>query len=596
MRVPRTLLGASCGAVYATWYSISPETMPSATMAASCDASTSSSKASGSLPPRIVPSQPLQATAVSLSELRRWLQNRGANVTAIQFCSATADSSYAGRFGIFANAHTRYLTTRGLFGKFKALLGFNRGDVPIASFPLGATLTAPTIIQACCATQGPVLKELLEQDIIDERVAVILHLVVEKLRQRESPLRPWIALLPSKFNTPLFWNDNDLEWLKGTTLYKATQIKKGMLQDTWRRIEPVARQLTVTEGLDAGSDSPTRPTYSDFLWAYSIFWSRAISIPISSTIVLEGIVPGLDFANHSDTSKCRWTMSQFSADGGRGGRGANMNNASASPPFIQLVCPRGSTMPPGKEITINYGNKSNEELLYLYGFAQEENKHDVLMVACPLPPPSDWDETLHARVQLLRARGLSPQVFLPADHLYEASEPRKSRGRKRGRRPGDVLFEKEIEGEVEGSVAELDLPHGVMETLEVFVMEKKDVLAELHSQGGGEIHPRGAAADRAAGESRGRQSLSEIESSGLRLALLTTLVRLLELKIRELEGSTGPLEADEKLLEQAKMKLNAQQRAALIYRSGQKRLARQYLLYGNALLQQEMRHLKGLTA
>jgi hypothetical protein len=170
-----------------------------------------------------VPSRPLQATAVSLSELRRWLHNRGADVTAIQFCSATADSSDAGRFGIFANADTRHITTRGLFGKFKALLGFNRGDVPIASFPLSSTLTAPTIIQAYSDTQGPVFKELLEQGIIDDRVAVMLHLVVEKLRARDSLLRPWIALLPTTFNTPLFWSDSDLEWLKGTTLYNATQ-------------------------------------------------------------------------------------------------------------------------------------------------------------------------------------------------------------------------------------------------------------------------------------------------------------------------------------------------------------------------------------
>jgi hypothetical protein len=376
-------------------------------------------------------------------------------------------------------------------------------------------------------------------------------------------------------------------------------MKKAMLQDTWRRIEPVAQQLAVTEGLDVDSDSPMRPTYSDFLWAYSIFWSRAISIPISNTSVLEGIVPGLDFANHSDTSSCRWTMSKKSAGGGRGDsdRGGGMKDTSAAPPYIQLVCPRGSTLTPGSEITINYGDKSNEELLYLYGFALEGNAHDILMVGCPLPPPSDWDETLHARVQLLRARGLTPQVFLPAAHLYAASESRKSGGRKKGRRPGDVfLFEKEIQGEGEGSVVELDLPRGVMETLEVFVMEKKDVVAELNNtQQGKGIHSRGAAADRAADESRGLNCMSEIESSGLRLALLTTLVRLLELKIRELEASTGSLEADEKLWEQAKLKLNAQQRAALMYRRGQKRLARHYLLYGNALLQQEMRHLKDLT-
>jgi hypothetical protein len=414
------------------------------------------------------------------------------------------------------------------------------------------------------------------------------------------------------------------------------RMKKRMLQDTWHRIKPVAQQLALTEGLGADDSSTntsrgttktlSSPSYADFLWAYSIFWSRAISIPINTTTTLEGIVPGLDFANHSDSSKCRWTMSQFNMrngsstshnDGGKdgssstSGRGdSNSNNNKSSSYFVQLVCPRGSKITPGSEITINYGDKSNEELLFLYGFAQEDNTHDVLMVACPLPPPNEWDETLHARVQLLRARGLTPQVFLPADHLLAASEVRRSRGRKKGRRPGDVLFEKEMDGEIEGAVAEFDLPSGVMETLEVFVMEKKDVLAELNSQSGGggkALAGGGAIADREssggssgsiADDAREGPNLSEIESSGLRLALLTTLVRLLELKIRELESNdrgSGPLEADEKLLEQAKNKLNEQQRMALIYRSSQKRLARQYLLYGNALLQQEMRHLRDLT-
>jgi hypothetical protein len=223
MRVPRTLFGVSCGAAYATWYSISPETIPTAANTASCDASKTKSANSSSPPPRIVPFQPQQAAAVSLAELRRWLQDRGADVTAIDLRPAAADSPDAGRFGVFANKQTCYVTTRGWFGKIKSLVGFNRGDIPIVSFPIGSTLTAPTITQARSSTQGPVLEELMEQGLIEERVAVMLHLVVEKLRGRDSPLRPWIALLPAKFNTPMFWDDADLEWLKGTSLYKATQ-------------------------------------------------------------------------------------------------------------------------------------------------------------------------------------------------------------------------------------------------------------------------------------------------------------------------------------------------------------------------------------
>lgn len=302
----------------------------------------------------------------------------------------------------------------------------------------------------------------------------------------------------------------------------------------------------------------------------------------NALVVQEGIVPGLDFANHDASSHCRWTMGPSTK---HLPSGESTSTSTAPSAEVRLVCRKGCRLVPGTEVTINYGNKSNEELLYLYGFAQEDNPHDVIMVACPLPPAQEWDEALHARVELLRARGLMPQVFLPAQHLSEAAKLRRTRGRKRGRRPGD-----EIVTSGDAAVAELDLPEGVMETLEVFVMEKKDVVVELEADGGS-----GSAAGRAA-STAGAHSMSEVESSGLRLALLTTLVRLLELKVHELESSesgTGGIEIDEKLLAEAQG-MSQRQRAALVYRLGQKWLARQYLLYTNALLQQEMRHLRAL--
>lgn len=66
----------------------------------------------------------------------------------------------------------------------------------------------------------------------------------------------------------------------------------------------------------------SEPSYDDYLWATSIFWSRGLALPVPYTEpvqqqgqdgvsssssdggavrikVLEGLVPGLDFANHS---------------------------------------------------------------------------------------------------------------------------------------------------------------------------------------------------------------------------------------------------------------------------------------------------------
>lgn len=59
-------------------------------------------------------------------------------------------------------------------------------------------------------------------------------------------------------------------------------------------------------------------------------------------------------------------------------------------------------------------------------------------------------------------------------------------------------------------------------------------------------------------------------------------------------AGTGPLERDEELLAAAGPHLPRNQRHALLYRMGQKALARAYLAHAKRLLQQEMAHLAAL--
>lgn len=49
------------------------------------------------------------------------------------------------------------------------------------------------------------------------------ELVPCRMRGEESAYSPWLRLLPHTFSTPLFYPDEELELLKGTSLYKATQ-------------------------------------------------------------------------------------------------------------------------------------------------------------------------------------------------------------------------------------------------------------------------------------------------------------------------------------------------------------------------------------
>lgn len=126
-----------------------------------------------------------------------------------------------------------------------------------------------------------------------------------------------------------------------------------------------------------------------------------------------------------------------------------------------------------------------------------------------------------------------------------------------------------------------------------------------------------------------------VEAAGLRLAILATLVRLLEVKAAELEGSdsgTGPLEGDIHILEASAAKgarldvqrfgmcklvcfcmharealgkaercgpaggpqLPRQLRDSVIYRAGQKRLARGWLQLGRTAVMEELQHMQKL--
>jgi hypothetical protein len=74
-------------------------------------------------------------------------------------------------------------------------------------------------------------------------------------------------------------------------------------------------------------------------------------------------------------------------------------------PLPQACCPKT-----GEELTISYGDKGNEELLLLYGFAQPANPYETLMLLCPLPPPDEWDDVFTARMQLLQVRATQHKV------------------------------------------------------------------------------------------------------------------------------------------------------------------------------------------
>lgn len=149
--------------------------------------------------------------------------------------------------------------------------------------------------------------------------------------------------------------------------------------------------------------------------------SQAAATSSSSSAAIavqEGIVPGLDFANHSPQgAQCWWEVVAHDSTSGnasnssskarsRGSASSSGRNSATKDDGVkvQLQLHTGASVSKGSELFISYGDKSNEELLLLHGFVIDHNPSDYLMLHCPLPPTDQWDDLLSARMELLRVR------------------------------------------------------------------------------------------------------------------------------------------------------------------------------------------------
>ncbi|CAI5479754.1 unnamed protein product [Closterium sp. Yama58-4] len=253
------------------------------------------------------------------------------------------------------------------------------------------------------------------------------------------------------------------------------------------QVEPIFTAVVAeAEGEQGSGDASSGISLDDFLWANSIFWSRALTLPLTPCLSayandaaadagsptgaaaaavvhadadpaadsantadaadtppasspshsLEAIVPGVDFCNHSLLPCARWevlTASQLTSSPGKNGSGeehkrraeierrgdgAVAGSASGSQPLQQMansdaVCLL-QVVPPvgGNEVTISYGEKGNEELLFLYGFAIPNNPHQRLMLNYP-PAHLQEDPRADTKLQLLAVQDLSLQWIIP---------------------------------------------------------------------------------------------------------------------------------------------------------------------------------------
>ncbi|GLT62042.1 hypothetical protein SLA2020_347080 [Shorea laevis] len=507
--------------------------------------------------------------------------------------------------------------------------------------PLELAITPMRVLQD--PLLGPECRAMYEEGDVDDRFLMMLFLTVERLR-KNSTWKPYLDMLPTAFGNPLWFTDDELLELKGTNLYRATELQKKKLVSLYEdRVKGLVKKLLILDG-----DSESEASFEDFLWANSVFWARALNIPLpysyvfprtqedqdisclaqktsevstshisggesingkneegsevhevdskvnevtsmsrqGETIWVEGLIPAIDFCNHDLKAVATWEV-----DG---------TGSITGVPFSMYLLSAGqSSLAVEREISISYGNKGNEELLYLYGFVIDNNPDDYLMIHYPIEAIQKISFS-ESKGQLLEAQKAEMRCLLPRSLLAHGFFPAGFSSNKESNTCNverSCHFSWSGQRKTPSYLNKLVFPEDFLTALRTIAMQEDELykvssmLEELVGSGG-ERQPSDTEVRAAIWEACG-------DSGALQL-----LVDLLNKKLMDLEESSGTEDRDSELLQtaciigspQQKTSMNANTSnqhelisrnrwSSLVYRRGQKELTRLFLKEAEHALQ-----------
>lgn len=200
---------------------------------------------------------------------------------------------------------------------------------------------------------------------VNQVVIVRFFLMNEYLKGQESFWWPYVRSLPQPdeaqlLGTPLYYDDEDFAWIRGTNLEHAARITERM----WHvEYDEAMQSLVPIEGSHA-----TEWSWSLYKWAATIMSSRCfpasalannvlmkdafdnrnLQLPGSADSLEPGspvLIPGIDLLNHRPSAKVTWQWTSISC---------------------RLVT--NENLVDGTQIWNNYGQKSNEERKHVLPF------------------------------------------------------------------------------------------------------------------------------------------------------------------------------------------------------------------------------------
>lgn len=153
---------------------------------------------------------------------------------------------------------------------------------------------------------------------------------------------------------PYYWNDTELNYLKETSFYSSTNINFSKHLETIEQDFEIINQYNLENLIIQNID------YNEFYFIYIKFrfivGSRIFGY-IKYNNETSGMVPYIDLLNHSENNNTIWYWDDL---------------------LDSFVLISTRNIRKGEELTDNYGNKNNVELLLYYGFTLHSNPDSIL--------------------------------------------------------------------------------------------------------------------------------------------------------------------------------------------------------------------------
>ncbi|CAD8163405.1 unnamed protein product [Paramecium octaurelia] len=191
------------------------------------------------------------------------------------------------------------------------------------------------------AKETPVAKKIIQYrlDLLSPKHSFLSTFLLQEKKKQDSFWKPYLDVLPKSYsNFPIFFNDCDLEWLKGSPFLKQVKDKITDLKKDYCDICQVAPEFL-------------QHSFDEFCWARMTASSRIFGINIKG-VKTDAFVPLADMLNHKRPKLTSWCYS----DERQG-----------------FIIETDENIEKGQMIFDSYGSKCNSRFLLNYGFVVDDN-------------------------------------------------------------------------------------------------------------------------------------------------------------------------------------------------------------------------------